>query len=179
MKPLKTVQLIARILRILSVIALVCTIIGTVGVLIGGGVLLAFPDMDAEILQTILSEADAVESAEDLTNLGIALLAGGISLVGQIITTALFAAYLKHELADGTPFTVRGAKELRRVGVLTLVIPFVTACASATVTSLLGVEPVISTESSMWLGVVLFLVSFLLRYGAELEKKTAKGEKKR
>ena len=43
------------------------------------------------------------------------------------------AAYLKQELADGTPFTASGAKSLLRLGILTIALPLISAAVSCVI----------------------------------------------
>ncbi len=98
-------------------------------------------------------------------------------LIDDTITCAMAAPlygavlrYLKAELADGTPFTDSGAAALRRLGVLTIVLPIISlalrtipysAFAVALPSDRSNVETVIP-------GIMLILMSVVCRYGAEL-----------
>ena len=83
-------------------------------------------------------------------------------------------AYFKHELADGDPFTLLGAKELLRLGILTIVIPLGTVIVCS-----IGIAiadnffPEIEKLSydgyaSVGLGIMMIVASLFCRYGAEV-----------
>lgn len=84
----------------------------------------------------------------------------------------LFHRYLTHELADGTPFTFSGASELRRLGVVTIVLPLVGLCLQAIPYTVydLSYPNRMENGTSVLLGVVLILASLVFRYGAELTR---------
>ncbi len=77
--------------------------------------------------------------------------------------------YARAELADGTPFTVRGADEMRALGVRALVLPLVALLGSAVLHTACGAALLSDIDGglSAVIGVVLLLVSLLLRCGAE------------
>lgn len=78
--------------------------------------------------------------------------------------------YLSRELADGTPFTDSGATELRRLGVLTIVLPLAGLIVRSLPYIALDVSAPygLDNASSVVLGVVLIIASVVFRYGAEL-----------
>ena len=82
--------------------------------------------------------------------------------------------YLRHELHDGTPYTAEGAKELREIGIHTMIHPVITGSIITIIYVACGKTfPAFFTEGSFMgviLGFVLIFVSLMLRYGAELEK---------
>lgn len=81
-------------------------------------------------------------------------------------------SYLTHELADGIPFTDSGATELRRLGVLTIVLPLVGLIVRAIPYAAFDVSVPGGSDnaSSVILGVVLIIASVVFRYGAELAR---------
>lgn len=52
-----------------------------------------------------------------------AMAAGMILCAGEAVLAKFAEHYFKHELADGTPFDLGGAKELMRLGILAICIP--------------------------------------------------------
>lgn len=84
----------------------------------------------------------------------------------------LFHRYLTHELADGTPFTFSGASELRRLGVVTIVLPLVGLCLQAIPYTVydLSYPNRMENGTSVLLGVALILASLVFCYGAELTR---------
>lgn len=88
--------------------------------------------------------------------------------------------YFKNELNAGTPFTLAQAKEMLRLGVITLIIP--PACtiagsiAEEITAGLMNIEKAAAmdiyfdNEPSFVLGIMLILISLLCHYGAELRE---------
>ncbi len=88
---------------------------------------------------------------------------------------ALYAGrYARSELADGTPFTVRGADEMRALGIRAIVLPIAAVIVSAVLHKAFGAEPLSDIDGglSALVGVVLLVVSLLLRCGAEQATET-------
>lgn len=85
------------------------------------------------------------------------------------LLTLYVSRYARAELADDTPFTVRGADEMRALGVRAIVLPLVALIVSAILHKSFGAAPLSDIDGglSAVIGVVLLLVSLLLRCGAE------------
>ena len=81
--------------------------------------------------------------------------------------------YFRNELADGDPFTLRGAKELLRLGILTVAIPLGTVIVCSIGVAIAdnmvpGIDKLsIGEFSSVGLGVMMIVLSLFCRYGAE------------
>ena len=80
------------------------------------------------------------------------------------------ARYLKRELADGTPFTAEGAKQVMSLGVKTIVMPLVAITVYAIIYACFDLSQYdkFSNATSVVLGIALILVSLILRHGAEI-----------
>ena len=52
-----------------------------------------------------------------------AMAVGIVLCAAEAVLSKFAELYFKNELADGTPFTMRDAKELMRLGILTIIIP--------------------------------------------------------
>ena len=103
-----------------------------------------------------------------------ASMAVGLLFCGAEAVLCKFAeAYFKHELADGDPFTLRGAKELLRLGILTVAIPLGTVIVCSIGVAIAdnmvpGIDKLSTGEfSSVGLGVMMIVLSLFCRYGAE------------
>ena len=83
---------------------------------------------------------------------------------------------------DGTPYTAEGAKELREIGIHTMIHPVITGSIITIIYVACGKSfPAFFTEGSFMgviLGFVLIFVSLMLRYGAELEKNKSNNDSK-
>ena len=119
----------------------------------------------------------SVSPAMVYTALGCAI----ITCLSETILAKMAMNYFSRELADGTPFTFRGAKELKRLGLLTIFLPLGVAFVCAIV---FGAVTVMSTGSelskntqinvgtgtSIGLGIGMLIVSVFCRHGAETQQ---------
>ena len=88
--------------------------------------------------------------------------------------------YFRNELQAETPFTLAGAKELLRLGILTITIPAGCAVAESIVEGVIvgfmkvekaaAMDMYFDNEASIVLGIMFILGSLLCRCGAELMK---------
>ena len=108
----------------------------------------------------------------DLVQKCVELLSGAFMLTAEAILSGLTHSYLKSEQADGTPFTEKGADNLRALGINFIWIPIVAIAASEAVALWQDVESSGVTDNfgSVMTGIVLIIASLIFRYGAELEK---------
>ncbi|MGM9587381.1 MAG: hypothetical protein ACI3VA_07850 [Candidatus Limivicinus sp.] len=177
MKSLQTIQKTFRVFQILTKIAMILSFVwaglALLGMLCGavwygGG--------------TVVGVGQA--QLYSLTKTG-----GLIQMIAVLMTDAILAltdgtllafalAYFKAEQADGTPFTQRGAEQIKRLGIRTIVLPLVAAIVAAVIYAAFDL-PQGSVEwsnlTSLGLGIVLILASLIFRYGAELEAGNASG----
>ena len=103
-----------------------------------------------------------------------------IVCAGEAVLTKFAEIYFKNELKAETPFTMVGAKELLRLGILTITIP--TGCAvigsivEGMIAGFMKVEQAAAMDmyfdnaASIVLGIMFILGSLLCRYGAELRE---------
>ena len=85
--------------------------------------------------------------------------------------------YFKNEQKAGTPFTFAGARELKRLGVLTIVLPACCALAAEiaegvaancmNIAAEIGAPAYFETGASISLGVMFLVTSLLCRCAAE------------
>lgn len=96
---------------------------------------------------------------------------------GKAVLAKFAECYFKNELRAETPFTLAGAKELQRLGILALAIPLgsslLGSIAEGLAAGLLNTETATAAElyfdneASLVLGLMFLLGSLLCRYGAE------------
>lgn len=85
-------------------------------------------------------------------------------------------SYFKRELVAGTPFTLEGAKELTRLGILTIALPLGVNIVAAIVNEILAEflsntwKFDIDNGGSVSLGVMFLVLALVFRYVAELEQ---------
>lgn len=172
MKSLEMIQKTFRVFQILTKIAMILSFVwaglALLGMLCGvvwyqGGSVIG---ADQALLYTLTETNGLTEMIGTLLVEIIAALTDGILL-------AFAYSYLKAEQADGTPFTHRGADQIKRLGIRTIVLPLVAVILMAVVCAGFalpqGVADTWSNDFSISLGIVLILASLIFRYGADLE----------
>ena len=99
-----------------------------------------------------------------------ALIADTIACAFGAVLLSFALSYLTRELSDGTPFVDDTALQLRRLGVLTIVLPIVSIVLQMIPYAVfdLSAPDRLDNAGSVILGVVLILASLVFRYGAEL-----------
>jgi hypothetical protein len=178
MKTLNTIQILAKIGKVLSIIAHVCCMIGGICCAVTAG-LLGFCGEDA--ISFAKDNADQIDDEqarliiEKLTNpmmITIIAIAAAFCFAGAVV--ARFATnYFKHEIEDGTPFTMRGAKELMRLGIIYIAVNLGVSIVAGAVFAIASKSWDLADKyefngQSIGLGIVFIVVSLICRYGAEL-----------
>lgn len=179
-KALHTIQILSETGRILSRIIFICCIVGISGCAVGAFCLA----VGAETLKLggvslhMLLETSAGVNAGTLYAVAAV---GAVLCVSEGVLAKFAEVYFKRELADGTPFTGRGAGELRRLGILTVSISAGASILCAIIHKLFSryladVAPFDLADSGMiLLGVMLIVLSVFCRYGAELAEGRGQG----
>ena len=173
MKSLQTIQKTFRVFQTLSKIAMVLSFVwaglAALGLLCGvlwysGGNVFG---VNQELLYSLTVTGGLTEMIGVLLVDMILALTDGILLVFAL-------RYFSAEQADGTPFSHSGADLMKRLGILLIVLP---AVATILVGILHGIFDMVQIEAadvgngtSVMMGIMLILVSLILRYGAEMEE---------
>lgn len=176
---LNTIQTLSKIGRVFSKIIYICCIVGTVSCIIGMASLAA--GLDGALKWHGVTIHGIIESSADMSvgNLYAAMATGLIFCIAEGIIAKFAEVYFKHELSDGTPFTLAGSKELLRLGILTIALPLGGTVLAAIIHGVMehamaGVTDVTRGDlSSVSLGVMFLVLSVVLRYGAELGASSA------
>ena len=165
---LKTIQTLAKVGKILSKIIFVCCIVGIVSLAIGAE---TFKLGGVTVHSMIENKAGM-----NLPTLYASMAVGLLFCAAEAVLCKFAEIYFKNELADETPFTLRGAKELMRLGVLTIAIPLGTVIVCSIGVAVAdniypGIDKLSMGEfSSVGLGVMMIVLSLFCRYGAELNE---------
>ncbi len=173
MKTLNSIQVLARIGRIVSRIIFVFCIVGFCGC--AAGILSLALGMEGFRLDGVTIRGLIENSSGmDVPTLYAAMASGMVFCAAEAVLCKFAEVYFRKELADGTPFTRHGAKELLRLGILAVAVPLGAAILCAIGTSIAGIaypgmEKLSFGEgSSAGLGIMLIVLSLFCRYGAEL-----------
>lgn len=114
------------------------------------------------------------KSPDALYGISIVLLIYSLS---EVLVSHKAASYFSLELELGTPFTTSGAAKLFRLGILAIVTSFLSFILSyAAYTLLYGTNtnmfPMkLNATGSVTLGIMFIIISLMMKYGAELERR--------
>lgn len=172
MKTLQTIQTIAKVGKVISIIAFVGSMIGVIGTAVG---IIGLATLGEKFIEM---GGDTVQEELSIPTMLAVMSAGAVFCIGTAIVSKLAQKYFTNELADGTPFTLRGAKELMRLGAVNMIVSVVASMlANGGVNvaaqfisdidlSKIGMDDAMS--GNFGLGIVLMIVALICRYGAEL-----------
>lgn len=178
MNPLNTIQKLSKIGKVLSKIAFVFSVIGfctciagLLGLSFGNGSIIKIGGIT---LHRLISE----EYGYNIKSICATLSGWLIVCAGEAVLAKFAESYFKNELQAETPFTLAGAKELLRLGILTLSVPTGCAAAGSIAEGILAgfmktqkaatINLYFNNETSIVLGIMFILGALLCRYGAEL-----------
>ena len=177
-KTLKAIQILAKIGKILSIIAYVASMIGAITCAVCAGLFAIYGKDAISTAKDNMNQIEDEQARQILEKLDVPMLitmmgiAAVLCAVGCVV--AYFAKkYFKHELEDGTPFTMRGAKELMRLGIIHICVNIGVSIVAGAVWAIVqqsieGLEDSNFEGVSIGLGIVFIIVSLICRYGAEL-----------
>lgn len=177
-KNYKILQKITKIGKILSKVAFVFSIIGICGCFVG---LISnvfgsgkFFKIGGITIYGMLADFNAY----NVKSISATLLAWMVVCVGQAVLAKFAELYFRNAETSGTPFTQMGARELRRLGIMMIVIPTVCAALAEIVQGIMtgfmnGMAEEWSdlnfdNEASVIVGVIFIVGSFVCGYAAEL-----------
>lgn len=170
MQSLKNVQTWAKVFKVFTIIAIVFLSIGIVA-----GIVSFISITNQSIFEEI--NKLLIENGEDaITSLTAPnLLISVISMVSMLVVEILTLKYINKELADGTPFTYDGAKQLFHLAIIGLVLPVVASLISTVVVLSYGIAFADVEENlngvSLGYAIGLIVLSQVFKYGAEVREK--------
>ena len=173
MKSLKIIQTLCKIARIVCKVVFILSLVGAIACSVGILLLAVIPDglQFGEFSVRSWIE-DTLESS--LGAVYIALSTGVFVCAGEAVLCKFAEHYFENELKAGTPFTVEGAKELLRLGILTVCIPVATSIlagiAALFIRMLLHESGTYEINRSFGLGITFVILSLFCWYGAEIRK---------
>lgn len=175
MTSLDRVQNIYKAFKILTQIGMVYFFVAAGFELVIASLLISvnFQIIDLSLLNSFYIGYDRFSLSISMFSNMVLLFSGGIVLSNTV-------KYFKNELADGTPFTLRGAKELKFLGIKTIAYPLGAKLITEIIYMASSSDRIFTNSHSYsieyGLSVTLILISFVFRYGAELEEKVKKHE---
>lgn len=174
MNSLKNIQTLSKIGKVLSKIAFIFSVIGffsgasgLISLALGKDALAVIGNI--KVHGTILSDMGV-----NAANFAAALSGWMIVCAGEAVVAKFAEIYFKNELHAETPFTIIGAKELQRLGILAIAVSVFCNVAGVLVEGVISGFTDIENKvdfniySNIALGVGFIIVSLLCRCGAEL-----------
>lgn len=163
MQSLQLVQTGMRVFQIICRVVLIITCVSA-GLIVVAMVLAACGSQNTFVV--FVSSSDALSLQQTQAMLGSAL----ITAVLDIVLLALAGRYFSAERRDGTPFTHSGARQLRRLGILMMILSVVSAGVAVGIQLAMHLPEDDSSgfAGSILLGGVLLVVSFVFSYGADV-----------
>jgi len=174
MKSLITIQKLMKAGKILSKIAFIVSIVGfciTIVCMISLGIGFDSFKIGGVTVYGIIKNSTNMSFQE----IYAMLVSSIIMLAGEAVLAKFAERYFKKELKVGTPFDDSTSKDLLNLGILAIVIPIGTQIISEIINALIGefsaTEISFSVEISGtgMLGIMFIVMSFVCRYGAELQ----------
>lgn len=168
-KSLNTIQKCVNVFHILIRVGVILSIVGSVLGLAATMLWIRWNTAPADGTAAMDQFIQLIRQGDYYQTLA-ALIAETIACAFAVLLLWNARCYLSRELADGTPFTDGGATQLRRLGVLIIVLPIIRIVLQAIPYSAFGLPlpDGLDNAGSVMLGVVLILASVVFRYGAEL-----------
>lgn len=182
MKSLATIQTLAKIGRILSKVIFAICLVGMILCAVGIVCLAVMGEKTLQIGGLSIRGLVEVKGELPLSTVYAAMAVGAVFCAVEVVLCKLADRYFTRELADGTPFTERGASELMRLGILTIVLPLVAGIVCAIALAICahyfpGVKNYeLEASGSVGLGIMMIVLSVFCRYGASLETKKNRAE---
>lgn len=174
MRSLGIIQTLSKIGKIISTIVYVCCIVGAICSLVG---LVCVPIMDKalELNGTTFYSFIHTEADISLGTVYATLAAGIVTCICDAVIAKFAKNYFANELADGTPFTLRGAAEMRRLGIICIAVSIGGAIVAEIVRSVIAsILPAVDTlelgsGSTVGIGIVFIVMSVIFTYGAQIK----------
>lgn len=169
-KSLEAIQKTFRLFKTLSMLAMIVSFIAAGTALLG---LLCVLEWKSEGMLGFGKSVMVLTGTDSLKPAICVLLSDAVFALTSGVLGLFAWNYFKAEQANGTPFTHRGADQLKNLGIKTIIIPLAAIVISAVIYQCFDAAPAVewSNAVSVVLGAMMILVSLVFRYGAELEIK--------
>lgn len=170
MNTLKTIQTVFRIAKIISQIIFIGCIVGCC-LCLAAAVALALDVPALTIGQVNISGLVEAPADRSPSVMVLTVLAGAFQVAALGLLAKMAQRYFAREQKDGTPFSLGGARQLRRLGIHSIWIPIVAQVIAQVICKILSSTAPIELSSSIPVsyGVMLILLSLVCQYGAELQ----------
>lgn len=179
-KSLKTVQTICKVCKVLAEIAFVMFVV-IVALMLVAAIFTGTGKMDALLSSGGVVLDDMLQQTGVTQDYMVAVLVCmTIIIAAEAVVAKFINVYFKHELKAGTPFTFEGAKEMLRLGIITIAVPVGASLAATIVFDIMaagsGLDSEFNFEISLGMGLMFLALSPLLKHGTELRLRAKNAE---
>ena len=173
MEQLQKIQKTVHVFEILTKIAYIFAIVGAILCAVGALCATAWYN-GGQVFSLFGEPITPFSTGRGMKEMLAVLLADFVMITAEAILLSFAHRYLKAEQAAGTPFTVDGAEQLKRLGIRCIWLPIVAMVVASVIGVSFGAEDLNldSNLPSLATGIVLILASMIFRYGAALEEKS-------
>ena len=181
-KSLKTVQTICKVCKVLAEIAFVMFVV-IVALMLAATIFTGTGNFDALVSSGGVVLDDMLQQTGVTQDYMVAVFVClTIIIAAEAVVAKFINVYFKHELKAGTPFTFEGAKEMLRLGIITIAVPVGASLAATIVFGIMaagsGLDSEFNFEISLGLGLMFLALSPLLKHGTELRLRAQYAEEK-
>lgn len=181
-KSLKTVQTVCKVCKVLAEIAFVMFVV-IVALMLVAAIFTGTGKMDALLSSGGVVLDDMLQQTGVTQDYMVAVLVCmTIIIAAEAVVAKFINVYFKHELKAGTPFTFEGAKEMLRLGIITIAVPVGASLAATIVFDIMaagsGLDSEFNFEISLGMGLMFLALSPLLKHGTELRLRAQNAEEK-
>ncbi len=179
MKTLNIIQTLSKIGRILSKIVFVCCVVAFCMCAVSLALLpfgFEMIELGGVTINGLLSRFG--DSEVSVSFIYAAVSSAMIVCAGEAVVSKFAECYFKREVNDGTPFTIEGAGQLMRLGIISISVSIGAEVLAAIVSDVIfkyGGDTLaadygdISFGGNISIGIMFIVMSLLCRYGAERE----------
>lgn len=173
MKTLKTIQKLSKVGKILCTVIFILCLVGAIGCVVGIIGLAVIPE-SIKIGDLTIHGIIEKNAKISMGSLYAVLAMGLVYCIGEAVLCKIAKRYFVNELEAGTPFTFDVAKELIRLGILTICIPVGTTIVAAIVFAVMAqfnsdiTDIKFSNSISAGLGIMFIITGLICRHGAEV-----------
>ena len=176
LKSLHTIQKLAKVAKVLCRIVFVCGLIGCIGCVAGILALAAGLTESVQLGDVTIHGIIEAEASVSVGTMYASMAVACIFCIGEVILAKIAEKYFKNELDAGTPFTMEGAAQLKRLGIYTICIPLGTVIVASIAYEIISycftnvADLNIDNVGSIGLGIMFLVASVLCKYGAEVKQ---------
>lgn len=179
MSTLDKIQKLSKLGKILCSIVFVFCMIGIIGSVVGI-IFLSAGVKAMHIGGMTIKNIVQVNSEVNIDTANVYMTVALILCSGEAVIAKFAEHYFKGELQDGTPFNMERAKELTRLGIITISVSLGTEVVVGLIYEIMSF--IFGNASSLnignWgstsVGIAFIVISLICRYGSELKKEDTK-----